>query len=93
MPLCYYCEEQQRPYFGYYCNDCSMLRRLLLINSPQKCIDILKRTLTRDNKQIGFKINQEIKKILNKEIEEKGQEQEEINKTDSSYMTRSKIKK
>ena len=92
MPLCYYCEEQQRPYFGYYCNDCSMLRRLLLINSPQKCIEILLLVLTRDTKQINYKINQEIKKILNKQIEEQGQDQEKINNTDTSYMTRSKKK-
>ena len=67
---CYYCEERERVgYWSYYCEDCAMLRRLLLINSPQKCIDILKRTLTRNCTQIDFKINQEIKKIVNKEIE------------------------
>ena len=51
-----------------------LLLRLLLINSPQKCIDILKRTLTRDEKQIDFKINQEIKKIVNKDINSIGDE-------------------
>ena len=67
---CYYCEEAPRvSYFSYYCEDCAMLRRLLLINSPKKCIDILKRTLTRDDAQLDFKINQEIKKIVNKDIE------------------------
>ena len=70
MSKCYYCEEAPRvSYFSYWCEECAMLRRLLLINSPQKCIDILKRTLTRDDKQIDFKINQEIKKIVNNEIE------------------------
>ena len=65
---CYYCEEAPRvSYFSYYCEDCAMLRRLLLINSPKKCIDILKRTLTRDDAQLDFKINQEIKKIVNKD--------------------------
>lgn len=65
---CYYCEEAPRvSYFSYYCEDCAMLRRLLLINSPKKCIDILKRTLTRDDAQLDFKITQEIKKIVNKD--------------------------
>jgi len=77
---CYYCEEAPRvSYFSYYCEDCAMLRRLLLINSPKKCIDILKRTLTRDEKQIDFKINQEIKKIVNKDI---------ISIGDESYATK-----
>ena len=72
---CYYCEEAPRvSYFSYYCEDCAMLRRLLLINSPKKCIDILKRTLTRDDAQLDFKINQEIKKIVNKDISTIGDE-------------------
>jgi hypothetical protein len=71
MPsMCYFCAERERVgYWSYWCEECAMLRRMLLINTPQKCIDILKRTLTRDDKQIDFKINQEIKKIVNTEIE------------------------
>jgi hypothetical protein len=70
MGLCYFCAERERiGYWSYWCEECAMLRRMLLINTPQKCIDILKRTLTRDDKQIDFKINQEIKKIVNNEIE------------------------
>jgi len=91
MPVCYFCEEQSRPFFGYYCEDCAMLRRWLVTYDAKKCIDILKRTLTRDSKQIDFKINQEIKKILNKEIEDKNDEDDK--NSDASYMTRSKIKK
>ena len=93
MPLCYYCQERPRAYFAYYCDDCANLRRMLLIYSPDKCIDILKRTLTRDDKQIDFKINQEIKKILNKEIEDTRDDKETDDETDKSYMTRSKNKK
>tara|TARA_R110000822_G_scaffold78106_2_gene187246 strand:+ start:579 stop:761 length:183 start_codon:yes stop_codon:yes gene_type:complete len=40
-----------------------------MIYSPDKCTEILKRTCLRDDKQIDFKINQEIKKIVNKDIE------------------------
>ena len=72
---CYYCSERERVgYFSYWCEECAMLRRMLLINSPQKCIDILKRTLTRNSTQIDFKINQEIKKIVNKDIEKNNDE-------------------
>lgn len=66
---CYFCEERERvSYFSYYCQDCAMLRRWLLTYSPQKCCSILKRTLTRDDKQIDFKINQEIKKLVLNEL-------------------------
>tara|TARA_R110002096_G_scaffold114434_4_gene248297 strand:+ start:1055 stop:1231 length:177 start_codon:yes stop_codon:yes gene_type:complete len=43
---------------------------MLLIYEPEKCISILKRTLTRDDNQIKYKVQQEIKKIVNKEIED-----------------------
>ena len=69
MGKCYFCEEQERvSYFNYYCKDCAMLRRWLLTYSPEKCCAILKRTLTRDDKQIDYKINQEIKKIVLSEL-------------------------
>ena len=68
MGLCYYCEEKERTsYWNSWCEDCGMLRRMLLIYSPDKCIQILKRTLTRDEKQIDFKVNQEITKIEKKD--------------------------
>tara|TARA_R110002153_G_scaffold84566_2_gene211687 strand:+ start:1441 stop:1602 length:162 start_codon:yes stop_codon:yes gene_type:complete len=43
---------------------------MLLIYDPEKCISILKRTLMRDDSQINYKITQEIKKIVNNQIEE-----------------------
>ena len=73
MPsTCYFCSERDRVgYWSYWCEDCANLRRMLLIYNPEKCIKILKRTLTRDDTQITYKINQEIKKIVNNEIETK----------------------
>jgi len=81
---CYFCEEKERvSYFSYYCKDCAMLRRWMLTYSPSKCCDILKKTLTRDDKQIDFKIQQEVKKLVNNQIET----------NDHSYITtRSKSK-
>ena len=72
MGKCYFCCERERVgYWSYWCEDCANLRRMLLIYSPEKCISILKRTLTRDDNQINYKVQQEIKKIVNKEIEDK----------------------
>ena len=69
MGKCYFCEEKDRvSYFNYYCKDCAMLRRWLLTYSPDKCCSILKRTLTRDDKQIDYKITQEQKKIMLNEL-------------------------
>ena len=50
MGKCYLCEEKPTTgYFSYYCEDCTMLRRLLLTNNPKKCIEILKRCLLRND--------------------------------------------
>lgn len=73
---CYFCDERERVgYWSYWCEDCANLRRMLLIYEPEKCTSILKRTLTRDDNQIQYKVQQEIKKIVNKQIED----------TDESY--------
>ena len=72
MFTCYYCCERERvSYFSNWCADCANLRRMLLIYDPKKCTDILKRTLTRDENQITYKISQEVKKIVNESIEDK----------------------
>lgn len=69
--ICYFCTERNRVgYWSYWCEDCANLRRMLLIYDPEKCISILKRTLMRDDSQINYKITQEIKKIVNNQIEE-----------------------
>tara|TARA_R110002073_G_scaffold453_2_gene3769 strand:- start:2058 stop:2342 length:285 start_codon:yes stop_codon:yes gene_type:complete len=89
---CLFCQERDRvSYFSSWCIECANLRRMLLLYDPKKCTDILKRTLTRDTKQIEYKISQEQKALLNKEITEK------IDDTDESYIqkpeTRSSKKK
>jgi len=78
MFKCYFCEEKPRvSYFSNWCEDCANLRRMLLIYSPDKCCGILKRTLTRDEKQIDYKVAQEVKKIVVKKIQQ--------DTTDESY--------
>lgn len=91
MGLCYFCSERERiSYFSYFCEPCAMLRRMLMIYSPDKCTEILKRTCLRDDKQIDFKINQEIKKIINNDIEKLPTINEEKSTAPASANTRSK---
>lgn len=69
---CYYCESQEREtYWKHYCNDCAMLRRMLVLHNPKKCVEILKRCLIRNSEQIDHKINKEVKTIeqTKKELE------------------------
>jgi len=74
-----------------------MLRRWLLTYSPDKCINILKRTLTRDDKQIDFKISQEVKKICLDQLPTIKEETEDLKSSKELYdakpNTRSSKKK
>ena len=89
MTLCYFCQENEKPFFQYFCADCSTLRRMLLINKPDKCIEILKRVLLRNDTQISNKIKIEVKKI---EIENKKKEEPDDKKDYDTPKTRSKSK-
>ena len=61
MGLCYYCDENEREsYWKHYCNDCAMLRRMLVLHKPKECVAILKRCLIRDKHQIDNKIKREV---------------------------------
>ena len=95
MFTCYFCCERERiGYWSNWCEECANLRRMLLIYSPDKCTDILRRTLTRDENQINFKVSQEVKKILNKEIESKSDKSDESYETyEEKPVTRSNKKK
>ncbi len=60
---CGFCEE--KPTEGFwksYCEDCAMLRRMLKLHEPKKCVEILKRCLIRNEDQISNKIKLELKK-------------------------------
>ena len=95
MFTCYFCCERERiGYWSNWCEECANLRRMLLIYSPDKCCNILKRTLTRDETQINFKVSQEVKKIVNKEIESKSDKSDESYETyEEKPVTRSNKKK
>ena len=62
MGVCSFCEHQERESFWKsYCEDCAMLRRMLVLHDPKKCVEILKRCLIRNEQQISNKINLELK--------------------------------
>tara|TARA_R110002153_G_scaffold274315_1_gene448477 strand:+ start:20369 stop:20629 length:261 start_codon:yes stop_codon:yes gene_type:complete len=62
MAICSFCEEQERESFWKsYCENCAMLRRMLVLHDPKKCVEILKRCLIRNEQQITNKINLELK--------------------------------
>jgi len=83
---CYFCDTRDRVgYWSNWCEDCANLRRMLLLYDPKKCCDILKRTLTRDEKQINFKVNQEIKKIVLNDLPTIKEEEKDGNSSDKEY--------
>ena len=62
MGVCSFCEHQERESFWKsYCEDCAMLRRMLVLHDPKKCVEILKRCLIRNEQQISNKIHLELK--------------------------------
>ena len=62
MGVCSYCNENEREsYWASYCTDCALLRRMLIIHEPSKCVEILKRCLIRNADQINNKIKLELK--------------------------------
>tara|TARA_R110002072_G_scaffold2134_5_gene17848 strand:+ start:742 stop:996 length:255 start_codon:yes stop_codon:yes gene_type:complete len=65
MGVCSFCEEVEREsYWKSYCEDCAMLRRMLVLHNPSKCVEILKRVLIRNEQQITNKIKIELKTPL-----------------------------
>jgi len=90
---CYFCDTRDRVgYWSNWCEDCANLRRMLLLYDPKKCCDILKRTLTRDEKQIDFKVSQEIKKIVLNELPTI-KEEKDGNESDKEYDNDTTISK
>ena len=88
---CYFCEERERVgYWSNWCLECANLRRMLLLYSPKQCTDILKRTLTRDSKQIDYKIQQEVKTMVNSDIERMPTIPEESDESYEKPKTRGK---
>jgi len=85
MGLCSFCNEREREgYWKYYCEDCAMLRRMLVLHNPSECVSILKRCLIRNDKQITNKVNIELKTIPKESLENTKKALEGV-KTRSQY--------
>ena len=90
---CYFCEEADRVgYWSNWCIECANLRRMLLLYNPKQCTDILKRTLTRDSKQIDYKITQEQKKIMLNDLPTINEENETSDESYEKPKTRKSVK-
>lgn len=62
MGICSFCNQQEtESYWKSYCEDCAMLRRMLLLHDSKECVGILKRCLIRNQDQISNKIKLELK--------------------------------
>tara|TARA_R110000824_G_scaffold242352_3_gene431044 strand:- start:149 stop:421 length:273 start_codon:yes stop_codon:yes gene_type:complete len=89
MAICNYCEEQEREsYWRSYCEDCAMLRRMLVLHNSKKCVEILRRCLIRNEQQITNKINLELKKEITLSDDQKDYEQKPITRSNKKDITK-----
>ncbi len=62
MGRCGFCEQNERETFwSRYCEECALLRRLLVVYGSKKAVEILKKTCLRNDTQIECKIKEELK--------------------------------
>lgn len=62
MTICSFCNVQDsESYWKSYCEDCAMLKRMLVLHDPKACVGILRRCLIRNEEQITNKIKLELK--------------------------------
>ena len=83
---CRICGETQ--YYQYYCEDCSIIRRILLTYGREEVKEILERVCLRNKKQMNYKINDIKKEKDEAEKVESNGDETYINKNE--IMTRSK---
>ena len=55
----------------YICDDCNFIKDCINIYSKEVVIDVIKRTLIRDEQQRTYKINSIVKERLNNELNNK----------------------
>ena len=78
---CLICGETQ--YLDYYCEDCSITRRICLTYGKKEVRDILEKVCLRNKKQMTNKINI-IKEKLDKEEKKEKEKEKEVG--DESYI-------
>tara|TARA_R110000772_G_C13159365_1_gene425810 strand:+ start:449 stop:721 length:273 start_codon:yes stop_codon:yes gene_type:complete len=89
MAICSFCEEQERESFWKsYCENCAMLRRMLVLHNPKKCVEILKRCLIRNEQQITNKINLELRQPVSISDDLKDYDQKPITRSTKKDLTK-----
>ena len=61
MFYCYLC-ERQRVYTTYFCEDCRKIKNVMNVYGAKDVLSIVEHTCLRNQQQIGYKVNDIIKK-------------------------------
>lgn len=79
--LCYLCCVESRPFMGYYCEDCSKIKRYINLYGS-RILQILDSVLSRDLEKQDNKIKLEIKNEIESQTKKLQPIKEEITEED-----------
>ena len=79
--LCYLCCVESRPFMGYYCEDCSKIKRYINLYKS-RVLEILDSVLSRDLEKQDNKIKLEIKNEIDVQTKKLQPIKEEITEED-----------
>ena len=69
MPFnCYLCEKES-VYLSWFCDDCRKIKNIMNVYGKKELLEILETTCLRNKNQIGYKIDNIVKKVAFKAIE------------------------
>jgi len=67
MPFnCYLCEKES-VYLSWFCGDCRKIKNIMNVYGKKELLQILETTCLRNKNQIGYKIDNIVKKVAPKE--------------------------
>jgi len=67
MPFnCYLCEKES-VYLSWFCGDCRKIKNIMNVYGKKELLQILETTCLRNKNQIGYKIDNIVKKVALKE--------------------------
>ena len=67
MPFnCYLCEKES-VYLTWFCGDCRKIKNIMNVYGKKELLQILETTCLRNKNQIGYKIDNLVKKVVFKE--------------------------
>ena len=69
MPFnCYLCEKES-VYLSWFCGDCRKIKNIMNVYGKKELLQILETTCLRNKNQIGYKIDNIVKKVAFKAID------------------------